>query len=59
MATLDYLITNAVHGTRAADNFLLDWEDVMADPVLLKGVRKVLTRWSVVIFHAKQVAICP
>uniref|UniRef100_A0A7S4I6U0 Tyr recombinase domain-containing protein n=1 Tax=Prymnesium polylepis TaxID=72548 RepID=A0A7S4I6U0_9EUKA len=32
-ATLDYLTTNTVHGTRAADNLLLDWEDITVNGV--------------------------
>ena len=31
--TLTYLTTNTVHGTRAADNLLLDWADVQANGV--------------------------
>ena len=31
--TLSYITTNAVHGTRAADNLLLDWADVAANGV--------------------------
>eukprot|EP00966_Prymnesium_polylepis_P135266 3126589-Prymnesium_polylepis.3 len=32
-ATLAYLTTNTAHGTRAADNLLLDWEDVTVNGV--------------------------
>ena len=36
-ATLDYLTTNTVHGTRAADILLLDWEDVTVNGVGAAG----------------------
>ena len=35
--TLAYLTTNTVHGTRAADNLLLDWADVAANGVGAAG----------------------
>ena len=36
-ATLDYITTNTVQGTRAADNLLLDWDDVSANGVGAAG----------------------
>ena len=35
--TLAYLTTNTAHGTRAADNLLLDWSDVAANGVGTSG----------------------
>jgi hypothetical protein len=32
-ATLDYMTTNTAHGTRAADNLLLDWADITVNGV--------------------------
>jgi hypothetical protein len=36
-AILDYMTTNTAHGTRAADNLLLDWADITANGVSEAG----------------------